>query len=160
MLEVASQRAAIPAACLLVLLSLPYGFFNNTRPLIGATPYTTRIESILTTDRTEGLLDNSLQRVQNDHAEAAAETYAQGCTTVGLIGMSGSLPEYPFWWILNARQSGIRMESLSHSVYTERYVDRSFEPCLIICAGCDASVSVPKYAPVGVRGPFAIWRQE
>jgi hypothetical protein len=160
MLEVASERVAIPAACLLVLLSLPYVFFNNIRPLIGATPYTTRIESILTTDRTEVLLDNSLQRVQNDYAEAAAETFAQGCTTVGLIGVTLSLPEYPFWWILDAPQSGIRIESLSHSVYTERYVDPSFKPCLIICAGCEASASVPEYFLVRIHGPFSVWRLE
>jgi hypothetical protein len=159
-LEVASERAAVPTACLLVLLTLPYVFFNNTRPLIGATPYTTRIGSILTTDRTEILLDNSLQRVQNDYAEAAAETYAQGCTTVGLIGVTGNLPEYPFWWILDAPQSGIRIESLSHSVYTEQYVDRSFKPCLIICAGCEAGASVPEYALVRVHGPFSVWRHE
>ena len=144
----------MPARSCSILLSLPYTLLNNIRPLIGATPYTTRIESILTTDRTEILLANDLQRVQDDYAEAAAETYTQACTTVGLIGMQDEFPEYPFWWILHAPQSGIRIESLSHSVYTEKYVDPSFEPCLIICAGCDLRAPRPGYTPVGERGPL------
>ena len=74
--------------------------------------------------------------------------------------MQDEYPEYPLWWILHSPESGIRIESLSHSVSIERYVERSFEPCLTICAGCDASASVLGYAPVGVRGPFSIWRRE
>jgi hypothetical protein len=155
-----SDRVAVPAAITFILLSLPYVLFNNIRPLIGAMPYTTRIESILTADRTEVLLDNSLQRVQNDYAEAAAETYAQGCTTVGLIGTGVNLPEYPFWWILDAPQSGLRIESLSHSVYTERYVDRDFEPCLIICTECGPGTDVPEYSLVRIHGPFTVLRHE
>jgi hypothetical protein len=156
----AREKWALAVASVFVILALPWTLLNNVRPLIGATPQMTRIGSILTTDRTEVLLANGLQPVQNDYAEAAAETYAQRCSSVGLIGMQGGYPEYPFWWILHAPESGIRFESLSHSVYTERYVDRSFVPCLIICAGCDAGGGMPEYALVNVHGPFSVWRRE
>ena len=156
----AREKWALAVASVFVILALPWTLLNNVRPLIGATPQMTRIGSILTTDRTEVLLANGLQPVQNDYAEAAAETYAQRCSSVGLIGMQGSYPEYPFWWILNAPQSGIQIESLSHSAYTERYVDPSFEPCLVICAGCDAGGGMPEYALVNVHGQFSVWRRE
>jgi hypothetical protein len=156
----AREKWALAGAGVFVVLALPWTLLNNVRPLIGATPRVTRIESILTTDRTEVLLANGLQSIQNEYAEAAAETFVQGCGTVGLIGMLDTHPEYPFWWILDAPQSGIRIESLSHSVHTERYVDRTFKPCLIICAGCDASVSVPEYSLVRVHGPFSVWGLE
>jgi hypothetical protein len=105
----------------------------------------------LTADRTEVLLDNCLQRVRNDCAEAASEAHTAGCTSAGLIGMGVDLPEYPFGWILDAPQRGIWIESLSHSQLIDKYVDRSFEPCLIICAGCDLSVPTHGDTPVGGR---------
>ncbi len=153
------ERWTLAAAGGLIVLALPWTVLNNVRPLIGSTPGMTRIGSILTADRTEVMLAN-IQWEQENYASAAGDALSLGCKTVGLIGMQNAQPEYPFWWILDAPQSGIRIESLSHSAYTERYVDPSFEPCVIICAGCDAGESVPEYALVGVNGAFSTWRRE
>ncbi len=54
----AREKWALAGAGGFVMLALPWTLLNNVRPLIGVTPQVTRIESILTTDRTEILLAN------------------------------------------------------------------------------------------------------
>jgi len=44
--------------------------------------------------------------------------------------------EYVFWWLLNAPQSGIRIESIDTSPIFQHYADPNFKPCAIICTIC------------------------
>jgi hypothetical protein len=68
-------------------------------------------------------------------AEGIAEI---GCHRVGLRIDSGDL-EYAFWWLLNAPQSGIRIETLYPLDSLAGLVDRDFVPCAIICSVCGES---------------------
>jgi hypothetical protein len=153
--NILSGRVISVAACCLIALSLPWTLLNNTRPLLTDQPYTTRIESILVADRTELLLAN-LERQQDAYWNAAVQVETLGCRQVGLR-LPGNA-EYPFWWLLNAPESGIRIESLYHSIYTERYVDPTFKPCAIICSDCTADDEIPGYLPVAGYGSFSVFR--
>jgi len=149
-----SGRVVSVAAFSLIALSLPWTLLNNTRPLITDLPYTTRVESILVMDRTELLLAN-LQREQDAYWNAAVLVEAMKCRQVGLR-LPGYSPEYPFWWLLNAPESGIRIESAYHSAYTDRYVDPTFEPCVIICSDCATGDEIPGYSLVAGYGWFSV----
>jgi hypothetical protein len=150
---VSGRLLGVTAFCLLGL-SLPWTLLNNTRPLLTDLPHTTRVESILAADRTELLLAN-LQRQQDAYWDAARLVETLGCRNVGLR-LPGYAPEYPFWWMLDAPESGIRVESVYHSAYTDRYVDPTFQPCVIICSDCPAGDEVPGYALLAGYGWFSV----
>ncbi len=158
---VASDRVAVPAAIVFILLSLPYVLFNNIRPLIGDMPYTTRIESILTTDRTEVLLDNSLQRVQNDYAECGGGGVRPGLH-YGRADRHGRKP------------AGVPL-LVDPGCTAERDPDRIAKPQPVHRAVCRPVLrAVPDHLcrvrpPVrphrstpwcGCHGPFSVWRHE
>src|SRR4030067_134954 len=54
---------------------------------------------------------------------------------VGLRLNSSDL-EYAFWWLLDAPQSGVYLETIYTFSYLERYRDLTFKPCSIICTIC------------------------
>jgi len=114
--------------------SLPWVFLNNTRPIIGMPPWPTRIDSVFTTRPEDILLavDGSSRHTYIGGAEAVK---ASGCRDVGLRLNSGDL-EYAFWWLLDAPQSGVHLESIYTFSYLERYRDLTFKPCAIICTIC------------------------
>jgi len=121
------------AAFFLVLAAVPYVLLNNTRPLVGTRPRT-RVESVLRAPAADLLFAHVPE--QKDAYLAAADTIrASSCRAVGL-DIPPSQLEYLIWWVLDAPQSGIRIETLSSSPLLERYLDPSFRPCAVICASC------------------------
>jgi hypothetical protein len=123
-----------------LLASLPWVFFNNMRPIIGLPPWPTRIGSIFTVPPEEILLavDASMRRV---YVAGADEVKASGCKDVGLRWNSNDL-EYAYWWLLDAPQSGVHMETIYTYPYLERYRDTTFKPCAIICMICGDRVQL------------------
>jgi hypothetical protein len=61
--------------------------------------------------------------------------HRSGCDRVGLRLDSHDL-EYAYWWLLDAPQSGIRVENIDPPAHLERYIDPEFRPCAIICMVC------------------------
>jgi len=72
---------------------------------------------------------------KNDYLDAMRLVSSTSCQDIGLMLDSSDL-EYPFWWLLDAPQSGRRLESLVAVPELERTLDPSFEPCAIICTEC------------------------
>lgn len=142
------ERWLAPAlAVLLVLLSLPYVLFNTTRPLIAlkntAEPYAihplpglgkTMASSIFYANA-QTLLFANWKNYQQPYAEISSDIRNSGCRQVGLRIDSHDI-EYAFWWLLDAPQSGIRIESLYYAPELTRYADPTFTPCAIICTIC------------------------
>ncbi|MGZ4008683.1 MAG: hypothetical protein ACXVJV_16075, partial [Mucilaginibacter sp.] len=131
----------------LLLTALPYVIFNRARPLIAMRnvqePYTIPCFSdslgctsgtILNESPKTILFANWLQ-FREPYSAATDLVQASGCQSVGLRLDSHDL-EYPFWWLLNAPQSGIRIESIDTSPLFQRYADPNFKPCAIICTIC------------------------
>lgn len=127
------QRYAVLITFGFLIVSMPWVLFNRTRPLIGLRPRTTS-QSIFRTPAAELLFANWIER--RDPSIAAAEKVKSiGCKEVGLQLDSHDW-EYSFWWLLNAPQSGIRIEVLNMSPALEQYRDPEFQPCAIICTIC------------------------
>jgi hypothetical protein len=128
----------------LLLTALPYVVFNRTRPLIAMRavrePYTIPCflgctsGSILNESPKTVLFANWIH-YREPYSAATDLVRASSCRSVGLLIDSHDL-EYPFWWLLNAPQSGIRIESIDTYPRLQRYVDPNFKPCAIICTIC------------------------
>jgi hypothetical protein len=123
-----------PPTLVFLLLIIPYLLFNNTRPIIGHRPWPTRTESVFVADRVDLLLA-SVPEAKDSFVGATDVVRALDCKQVGLRLNSSEL-EYAFWWLLDAPQSGVKMEVLYTYPVLERYIDRSFKPCAIICTIC------------------------
>jgi hypothetical protein len=117
-----------------LLAAIPWVLWNKSRPLIGLTPPRTVIGSLLTEERVAALLPWT-PRLRDDYSLATQAVQESGCTAVGLRANSDFL-EYPLWWLLDAPQSGVRIESLETSADLERFVDPDFAPCAVVCANC------------------------
>jgi hypothetical protein len=136
----------------LLLTALPYVIFNRTRPLIAMRPvqepYTIPCflgctsGSILNESPTTVLFANWIQ-YREPYSAAADLVRATSCRSVGLLIDSHDL-EYTFWWLLNAPQSGIRIESIDTYPRLQRYVDPNFKPCAIICTICSDKTTLHK----------------
>ncbi len=123
----------------LLLASLPWVLFNNTRPVIGAPPWPTRTESVFVASPEElafAMVPGSGHPAKADSLRATADVIrARSCNRVGLVIDSGGL-EYLYWWVLQAPQSGIRLENLNAIPETTRYLDPAFRPCVVVCTLC------------------------
>ncbi|MCJ7568365.1 MAG: hypothetical protein MUO58_12565, partial [Anaerolineales bacterium] len=118
----------------LLIAAMPWVFFNNTRPLVGAQPWTTRIPSVLKIPSGEILF--AMNPGAYDEYLELAETIKQSdCEDVGLVLDSHDF-EYQLWWLLDAPQSGLKMRSIETFPSLERYLDLEYEPCAIICTLC------------------------
>jgi hypothetical protein len=147
LLLIKTEKLAGLLTLILLLTSLPYVIFNRTRPLIAMRnvqePYTIPCFSdslgctsgaILNEPPKTILFANWLQ-FREPYSAATDLVLASGCQSVGLRLDSHDL-EYPFWWLLNAPQSGIRIESIDTSPIFQHYADPNFKPCAIICTIC------------------------
>ncbi len=118
----------------LLLIALPYIVLNNTRPVIGMPPWPTRTESVFTSRRVELLLAVA-PHVVDEYTGAASTLQDSGCDEVAL-GIGSRDLEYAFWWLLDAPQSGVRIEVINPSAETARYMDSDFEACAVLCTRC------------------------
>ena len=143
-----SERWLAPLAIVgFFLISIPYVFFNSTRPLIAIknSPEPYAIHSLPGTGNTISssiffadqptLLFANWPDLRNPYGEITHDIRDSGCNQVGLRIDSHDL-EYTFWWLLRAPQSGIRIESIYYSDLLARYTDPNFKPCAIICTIC------------------------
>jgi hypothetical protein len=118
-----------------LLAAIPYVLLNKTRPLVGMPPWRTVIGSILVEDQETILLPWNPD-LRDDYLLTVEAIRESGCTDVGLRANAAFL-EYPLWWLLDAPQNGIRVESLEFTPYLEPFADPVFKPCAIVCANCD-----------------------
>jgi hypothetical protein len=121
------------AGLLLILAAVPYLLYNNTRPLIGERPRT-RTGSIFEVPAAD-LIFTYAPDVEDDYLAAADLIRDSGCQSVGLAAPI-AFKEYPLWWVLDAPQSGIRIETLTPLPEEARYLDPAFQPCAVFCVDC------------------------
>ena len=77
----------------------------------------------------------SIPEAQDEWIATAATITNSQCRNVGLR-LDSSTSEYVVWWLLNAPQSGIRLNTLFTFPVLERYIQWEPEPCAIICTFC------------------------
>ncbi len=144
-LEAADKRWLPSAGALgLLVIAFPWALFNRTRPLIAMRPshdpYTIpclagcTAGSILNEPSAHVLFAGWLF-LEEPYTQATTVLRQSTCRSVGLQLDSHSL-EYTFWWLLDAPQSGFRLETIYTYPELERYLDPAFKPCAIICDIC------------------------
>jgi hypothetical protein len=134
-------------AIMLLVTAIPYTFMNRSRPVIalkeGGEPFSVSclpglgctMGSILFEPPMTSLFANQIN-LRDSYLQMSDELRDSGCQQVGLRIDSHDF-EYLFWWLLDAPQSGVRMETLYTFPELERYIDPSFKPCAIICTICE-----------------------
>jgi len=125
------RRLALGLALVLLLSSFPYAFLNNTRPLVGVPPRT-RSQSILTTPAVD-LLFISTPEIQEQYTQAAQMLAASTCRQV-VLDLGARDLEYTLWWLLDAPQSGFRLEAITQLAAVQS--DGNFVPCALLCTRC------------------------
>jgi hypothetical protein len=125
---------------------LPWVFFNRTRSLIAMLedpgPFTIPcswhlgcgVRSVLVEPPVTILFTN-FTPYRDVYAEMAEVIKASGCKKIGLVIDSWD-SEYLFWWLLDAPQSGVHFETLYTVPALEKYQDKAFKPCAVICKLC------------------------
>ncbi|KWT84059.1 ArnT family glycosyltransferase [Candidatus Magnetominusculus xianensis] len=129
MLSCAVNRTIINALIALVLLlSVPWVFLNNRRPLIGNT-------SIFATDRTSQYFI-SRPELKGPYTGAAEIIQSRGCTNIGLSLPNDDTWEYPLWVLLNEPKAKARIEHVNvrnaSAIYAVTYPFNNFVPCAVI----------------------------
>ncbi len=119
---------------LFVLSSIPWLLFNRTRSLIPLKPYTSLGGSVFK-ETSEVILFANWHMLREPYTSVTEAVKQTSCRDIGLRIDSHDL-EYPYWRLLEAPESGIRIKTVDEYRYLERYLDRSFEPCAIICSIC------------------------
>lgn len=129
----AKPRVTLAASLLLLLAGAPWVVLNASRPAIGMKPRT-MIDSVFN-ETPRVILMASWSQLRDGYFGAADTVRESGCDRVGLRLDSHDL-EYAYWWLLDAPQSGIRMENIDPAPHLERYADPEFRPCAIVCMVC------------------------
>jgi len=106
------------------------------RPVIGHTPWPTRVESVFTAKK-EDLVFAINPEAQDEYEQIAQMIKAGECKEVGLSFYRNNL-EYQLWYLLDAPQSGIVIQHLVSLPGFDRYIDSDFEPCAVVCTVCDS----------------------
>ncbi len=125
--------------------SLPWVFFNSTRPIVamrpGPEPWAipcklgcTRTGSVFFRSR-EDLLFANWTEFQEPITTIAKTIESSGCQRVGLR-LDSRDREYLYWWFLGAPNDQIQIKSISTYPDLEKYLDPYFEPCAVICTTC------------------------
>jgi hypothetical protein len=143
--SLAGRYVTSAAIVALLLSAVPWTLFNSTRPLIGMQPdpkgleircltRCTHVGSILEIPETDLLFAN--WRLLEDSSVRATESLREtDCQNVGLR-IDSHDKEYWFWWLLDAPQSGIRIESVYPLPELAHLADENFRPCAVICTIC------------------------
>ena len=168
-LSVAAMRArwpAIAATALLLLASIPWILFNTTRPLIGLQPDPkglelpcvfgcTAVGSVLQVPEQDLLFANwrSLAAPVGAIAQLIEQ---QGCQQVG-IRIDSLDMEYPFWSLLGAPNSGIRIETIYTFPHLESLKDPEFKPCAIVCTICGDRTKIHGLDLVHSEGGISVY---
>jgi hypothetical protein len=126
-------RAVLAASLVMLLLGAPWVLLNGSRPAIGLKPRT-MIDSVFDETPQVILMANWTQ-LRDSYFGASDAVRESGCRSIGLRLDSHDL-EYAYWWLLDAPQSGIRLENIDPPPHLARYVDPEFRPCAIICMVC------------------------
>jgi hypothetical protein len=144
-IELMRRKWLASVLIVLVLLSaFPWVLFNRTRPLIAMreNPDPFAIPCIgsctppsVLANPPRFIIFGNLADYRDGYIAATDAVKASTCRDVGLIVDSHD-PEYIFWWLLDAPQSGIRLESVWTFPELQRYTDPAFKPCMILCTYC------------------------
>lgn len=134
----------------LVVLTYPWLLSVRDRPLLPIRPYSSS-PSLFLVNRFDYEPESSSLRALRRLVEE------DQCDQIGLFG-TGTMTEYDIWAALEAPRSDIRLEWLVAGTPSARYVDKSFDPCLIVCAKCSSDLGeIHGLVPVFTDSAYVIY---
>lgn len=138
----------------LLIASLPWLLAIKSRPLI-ALRSSAYVDSILTTPRQHLYFANGLH-LEEPYTSMVEQVIRNECTKVGL-SLLGGQAEYPLWVLLDASQPDMTIRWMVEGTASAAYRDRSYQPCAVICEGCEDQGSWGKLPIVYSRSPFRLY---
>jgi len=160
--EINPPRLAPALMFFLLLTALPYTLINRSRPILALRQNPERfgirclpglgctsVGSILHEPPSAVMFANWTE-IRDPYQAITRAVQASGCKNVGLQIDSHEW-EYPYWWLLQAPQSGIRIETLYYAPALNQYEDPAFKPCAVICTLCGGK---PEYRGLPLAGDF------
>lgn len=118
----------------LVAYALPYILLSNMRPVIGRTPWPTRVGSVFTTSPSQLLFAQSPGN-RDEYVLLTDKIKAAQCMDVGLA-IQAKDQEYTFWWLLDAPQSGTQLRFVEAPKPVDDLIQPTYRPCAILCTVC------------------------
>jgi 4-amino-4-deoxy-L-arabinose transferase-like glycosyltransferase len=117
----------------MLIFSIPYLFYNESRPLLGC-------DSIMTASRLDQYFRNR-KALKKSYYDSAALVAAARCDAIGLQLKGNDDWEYPFWMIMKGMtDQQLRIEHIGVSNASERLATGDFSPCAVINTGKDGRV--------------------
>jgi hypothetical protein len=144
--EFLSLRNSRLVGLIFILASFPWLVGIQSRPLISNS--NSYVESILTVPREKLYFVNGGD-LEAPYREITEILHGSTCKDLG-IRMRGNSAEYPLWALLDLPKSEYRLEWLDSGI-TSRYVDPDFEPCAVLCQGCEANIQKYRELPLVFR---------
>jgi hypothetical protein len=152
---------------LLLAATLPWVVLNRTRPLIalktGGDPFSIPCQRILgctsgsiLIEPPETTLFANWTQLRGPYMKMSADLKSTGCQQIGLR-LDSHDNEYLFWWLLEAPQSGKRLESIYAIPETEQYLDKTYHPCAVICTICGQRTRAYGLPLLGDYGPVKLF---
>jgi hypothetical protein len=157
---------------LLVAACLPWLLFNQQRPVIHV-PDVTFSRSVflekrqslyfnavpefhkITTIAVEEVTTLSLEEIT---ALSIEEINASACREIG-VRFGADQPEYLFWALLDFPRTDMNIRWVSVGGPTAKFVDESFQPCVVLCTTCKDDLTELYDLPVFYRdGNFKIYK--
>jgi hypothetical protein len=137
--QLANQKVARGLATALIIMSLFWVFFNESRPLILNSKIIEehRIENIFNTSRIEQYFIN-IPHLREPYNGAVDFLKSQNCRNIGL-SIGGNTWEYPFWMLLQEEVDLlVRLEHINvnneSAVTAKDILGNNFTPCAIIAS--------------------------
>ena len=106
---------------------------TGMRPVIGMTPWPTRIKNVFRADPSEILLAQSPE-IRDEYEEVAVRITGRGCRRVGPSTTRDDL-EYTIRHLLGAPKSRVKIRHI-RAPEPRRYAEGSPAPCAVICTAC------------------------
>ncbi len=124
LIKAMKKNVAMAVSFFLVLLSLPWVFYNESRPWLGE-------RNIFYAERLQQYFANNFGFIYS-YQQAINESEAQQCLDIGLFWSENSW-EYPLWALLNGRPQ-VRIEHINVQNISGQlaYPLGRFEPCAVI----------------------------
>jgi hypothetical protein len=129
----------------------------DIQPISGLAAHVAGLREPLSTPRDQLLFANSPEVMPAYHS-LTFDIRESGCMDVGLKIDSSDI-EYPFWFLLDAPHSGVRIDHLDVPGGSARYLLQDIRPCAIVCSyACDQSQHELPLATV-YQGKYFLYMQ-
>lgn len=120
----------------LFVLASPYILLNQTRPVVGQTPWPTKIDSVFTLDDAEILFAQSPD-FQDEYQAVANAVKGSDCGIVALDISEKDL-EYTLWWLMVAPVERLHLLHVNDGWKSPADNLGPAEACALICTACSA----------------------